>query len=262
MNASKKFCGMFFLAFFLLCTFSVQAQMVEKLIEEGDQYTEEYNNQKALDTYLNADKLYPNNWEILWRISRAYVDIGEHMPENTSEQKDAQLVIYQKAFDYADKSVKFAPDKSITYVRRAIANGRIALFKGVFSVAGVVNSVRDDCEKAIKLNSGDSYSIALAHYVLARTHAKTSEKWAPARAVLGLGWADNEIAITEFNKAINLFPNFRMFYLDLAKSYIREDEYQKARDVLKKVIDSPKKDEDDDQRVAEAQKLLEEIKNE
>jgi len=262
MNVSKRFYGILFLSFFLLFTFSVKAQMVEKLIEEGDQYTEEYNNQKALDTYLKADKLYPNNWEILWRISRAHVDIGEHMPENTSEQKDAQLVIYQKAFDYADKSVKLAPDKSITYVRRAIANGRIALFKGVFSVAGVVNSVKDDCEKAIKLNSGDKYEIALAHYILARTHAKASEKWAPARAVIGLGWADNEIAITEFNKAVNLFPNFRMFYLDLANSYIREDEYQKARDILKKVIDSPKKDEDDDDKLAEAKKLVEEIKNE
>lgn len=262
MNASKKFCGMFFLTFFILFTFSVQAQMIEKLIEEGDQCTEEYNNQKALDTYLKADKLYPNNWEILWRISRAYVDIGEHMPEKTDEQQDAQLVLYQKAFDYADKSVKLAPDKSVTYVRRAIANGRIALFKGVFSVAGVVNSVKEDCEKAIQMNSGENYVIALGHYILARTHAKISEKWAPARAVLGLGWADNEIAINEFNKAINLNPNFRMFYLDLAKSYIREDEYQKSRDVLKKVIDSPKKDEDDDQRVTEAKKLLEEIKNE
>jgi tetratricopeptide (TPR) repeat protein len=262
MNTSKKFCSMFSLAFFLVLTFSVHAQMVEKLIDEGDQYTEEFNNQKALDTYLKADKLYPNNWEILWRISRAYVDIGEHMPEKTDEQQDAQLVMYQKAFDYADKSVKLAPDKSVTYVRRAIANGRIALFKGVFSVAGVVNSVKEDCEKAIKLNSGENYVIALGHYILARTHAKISEKWAPARAVLGLGWADNEIAITEFNKAINLFPNFRMFYLDLAKSYIREDEYQKARDVLKKTIESPKKDEDDDQRVTEAKKLIEENKNE
>lgn len=262
MNSSKRFCGIFFLGFFLFFTFSIKAQMAEKLIEEGDQYTEEFNDQKALDTYLKADKLYPNNWEVLWRISRAYVDVGEHMPEKTSEQKDAQLVLYQKAFDYADKSVKLAPDKSITYVRRAIANGRIALFKGVFSVAGVVNSVKDDCEKAIKLNNGDKYEIALAHYILGRTHAKASEKWAPARAVIGLGWADNEIAIVEFNKAINLFPNFRMFYLDLAKSYIREDEYQKARDMLKKVIESPKKDEDDDDKSAEAKKLLEEIKNE
>lgn len=262
MNASKKFCSIFFLAFFLLCNFSVEAQMVEKLIEEGDQYIEEFNNQRALDTYLKADKLYPNNWEVLWRVSRAYVNIGAHMPDKSSDQKDAQLVVYQKAFDYADRAVKLSPDKSITLVRRAIANGRIALFKGVFSVAGVVNSVKEDCELAIKLNNGDKYTIALAHYILGRTHAKISEKWAPARAVLGLGWADNEIAISEFNKAVNLYPNFRMFYLDLAKSYIREDEYQKAREMLKKVIESPKKDEDDDDRSVEAKKLLEEIKNE
>lgn len=236
--------------------------MLEKLIDEGDKYIEEFNNQAALDTYLKADKLYPNNWEVLWRISRANVNIGVHMPDKTSEQKDAQLLIFQKAFDYADRSVKLAPDKSIPYVRRAIANGRIALFKGVFSVAGVVNAVKDDCELAIKLNNGDKYTLALAHYVLGRTHAKTSEKWAPARSVLGLGWADNEIAISEFNKAINLYPNFRMFYLDLAKSYIREDEYSKAREMLKKVIESSKKDEDDDERLTEAKKLLEEIKNE
>lgn len=256
------FCSIFLLVYFMVFNSASKAQMAEKLIEEGDNYTEVFNNQKALDTYLKADKLYPNNWEILWRISRAYVDLGEHMPEKTDEQKDAQLVLYQKAFDFADRSVKLASDQSITYVRRAIANGRIALFKGVFSVASVVNSVKEDCEKAIKLNSGDTYTIALAHYILARTNAKTSEKWAPARAVIGLGWADNEIAIAEFNKAINLYPNFKMFYLDLAKSYIREDEYQKAREILKKVIDSPKKDEDDDQRVTEAKSLLEEIKNE
>ena len=256
------FCSIFLLVYFIAFNSTSHAQMVEKLVEEGDNYTEHFNNQKALDTYLKADKLYPNNWELLWRISRAYVDLGEHMPEKTDEQKDAQLILYQKAFDFADKSAKLASDKSITYVRRAIANGRIALFKGVFSVASVVNSVKEDCDKAIKLNNGDAYTIALAHYILGRTHAKTSEKWAPARAVIGLGWADNEIAIVEFNKAIDLFPNFKMFYLDLAKSYIREDEFQKARDTLKKVIDSPKKDEDDDQRVTEAKLLLEEIKNE
>ena len=96
MNASKRFCGILFLSFFLLFTFSVKAQMVEKLIEEGDQYTEEYNNQKALDTYLKADKLYPNNWEILWRISRAHVDIGEHMPKNTVNKKMLNLLFIKK----------------------------------------------------------------------------------------------------------------------------------------------------------------------
>jgi tetratricopeptide (TPR) repeat protein len=237
-------------------------QSVQDLIKEGDKETEQFNNKKALELYLKADQQDANNWEVLWRISRAYVDIAEHMPSSNGEQEDAQLAVYEKALDYADRSVKLANDKSITYIRRAVANGRIALFKGVFTVSGVVNKVKEDCEFAIKLGNGDKYVQALAHFILGRTHAKISEKWAPARAVIGLGWADIETAIKEFRKAIELYPNFRMFYLELAKAYIGEDEFSKARDNLKKVISSPEKDEDDDLYLEEAKKLLEEIKNE
>ena len=175
-----------------------------------------------------------------WRLSRTYVYIAEKMPDNTSEQKDAQLAVYQKAYDYANKAVKLAPDQSVTYLRRAIANGKIALFKGVFSVAGVVNAVKSDCEKAISLGNGGNFIQSIAHYVLARTNDKVSEKWAPARAVIGLGWANMDKAMSEYSTAIQLNPNFRMFYLDFAKAYMKEDEYVKAKEMLRKVIESPK----------------------
>ncbi len=238
------------------------AQTVDDLLKQGDKYAAEFQNQNALDTYLKADKLSPNNWEVYWRLSRVYVYKAEKMPNTNGDQEDEQLAVYQKAYDYADKAVKLAPDKAVTFVRRAIANGKIALFKGVFSVAGVVNSVKSDCEKAIGLGNGGSYVQALAHYILARTNAKVSEKWAPARAVLGLGWADIDVAINEYNIAIKLYPNFRMFYLDLAKAYIRQDEYSKAKENLNNVISSPKRDENDDGVLSEAKKLYEEIKNE
>lgn len=238
------------------------AQTVDELLKQGDKYATEFQNQNALDTYFKADKLSPNNWEVYWRLSRVYVYKAEKMPNTNGDQEDEQLAVYQKAYDYADKAVKLAPDKSVTFVRRAIANGKIALFKGVFSVAGVVNSVKSDCEKAIGLGNGGSYVQALAHYILARTNAKVSEKWAPARAVLGLGWADIDVAINEYNIAIKLYPNFRMFYLDLAKAYIRQDEYSKAKENLNNVISSPKRDENDDEVLSEAKKLYEEIKNE
>jgi FimV-like protein len=250
-----------FLLTLLFISYS-SAQSAEDLIAKGDKLTDEFKDKDALNTYLKADSLFPGKWEINWRISRALTDLANHMPEETGDQKDAQLAQYQKAFDYADKSVKLAPNESVTYLRRAIANGKIALFKGVFSVAGVVNSVKDDCEKAIKINKGEAYDIALAHYVLGRTHAKVSEKWAPARAILGLGWADLETGIKEYKKAVELYPNFRMFYLDLAKAYIRDDNYKDARENLQKVISSPVKYEDDNDYLAEAKKLLEEIKDE
>ena len=247
-----------FLLILLLST-AAGAQSVDSLIQLGDKYTEEFNNQKALDVYLKADKLSPDNWKVLWRISRAYVNIAVKMPSTNGDEEDAQLAVYEKALGYADRAVKLAKDKSVVYVRRAVVNGRIALFKGVFTVGGVVNQVKDDCEKAIKLNNGDAYTMALANYILGRTHAKVSEKWAPARAVLGLGWADKDSALVHLKKAVDLYPNFRMFYLELGKVYLEEDEYDKARIYLKKVIETPKKDQEDDQVLAEAKQLLNDL---
>lgn len=235
-------------------------QSIEQLIEEGNKYYEKFDNEKALESYKKAEKIDPNNYEVLWKISRAYVDIGEHMPSSTTKQEEEQLSTYQKALEYAEKAIKAAPNQSVTYLRRAIANGRIALFKGVFSVAGVVNSVKSDLEKAIQLNNGGNDILAVAHYVLARTHAKTSEKWKPARSVLGLGWADNEIALKEYKKAIELKPNYVMFYVDYAISLIREDDYKTAREMLNKALASPNEDEDDAKRKEEAKQLLQDIK--
>ena len=245
--------------FILLITAATEAQTADSLIQKGDKYIEAFNNQKALDSYLKADKISPDNWKILWRISRAYVNIGVHMPSTNSDEEDAQLAVFEKALGYADRAVKLAPDQSVVYVRRAVVNGRIALFKGVFTVGGVVNQVREDCEKAIKLNNGNKYTIALAHYILGRTHAKVSEKWAPARAILGLGWADKDSALVELKKAVDMYPDFRMFYLELGKAYLERDEYDRAKFYLNKVIDTPKKDQDDDQVLAEAKQLLKDI---
>ena len=264
MNQSKSYLRQLFLFLFvLLCSGILSAQTLDELLNKGDEYLDvKYDNQKALNVYLKADSLFPNNWKIYWRLSRTYIYIGEKMPGSTDAQKDSQLVKYNIALDYANKAVKLAPNEAEPYLRRAIANGKIALFKGVFSVGKVVNAVKDDCEKAIKLGNGGNYTQAVAHYVLARTNAKVSEKWAPARAVLGLGWADIDTAIVEYNRAIKLYPNFRMFYLDLAKAYIREDEYDKARANLNKVLSSPKKDENDDKQLADAKILLKKIKDE
>ena len=256
----KTFTFLFVLTIALNC--NSYSQSVSDLIQEGDKYYTEFDNQKALETYQEADKLSPGNWEVLWRISRAIVDIANKMPETTDEQKDAKFDQYKKSFSYADSAVKLADDKSVNYVRRAIANGRIALFEGVFSAIGTVNDVKDDCEKAIQLNNGGNYVQALAHYVLARTNAKVCEKAYLLRLGLGLGWGDMDVAIREYQTAIKLKPNMRMFYLDLAKAYIEEDEYELAKENLLLVEKSPVVLEDDDEYLKEAKQLLVKVNEE
>lgn len=252
------------IVFFLLISVysSTFAQSVDAVLADADKLVSEFKNQNALDLLLEAEKQYPDNYEILWRISRSYIDYAEHLPDKTSAQKDEQEKLYKKALDYANKAVKLAPDQAITYVRRAIANGRIALFEGVFSAIGTVKDVKADCEKAIQLGNGGNYVQALAHYVLGRTHMKVCEKAYLVRLPLGLGWGDMDESIRLLETAVKLRPNFRMFYLDLAKAYIEEDEYTKARETLLKIEKAPIADEDDEIFLAESRQLLEKIKNE
>jgi tetratricopeptide (TPR) repeat protein len=254
--------------FFLAIVFSfivisnLSAQTVEEFIQEGDKYNTEFNHQKSLETYQKADKLSPANWDILWRISRVIVDIANKMPEGTDEQKEAKFNKYKKSFAYADSAVKLAPDQSVTYLRRAIVNGRIALFQGVFSAIGTVDDVKSDSERAIQLNNGGNYVQALSHYVLGRTHAKVCEKSYLIRLPLGLGWGDMEVAIRELQNAIKLKPNFRMFHLELAKAYIEEDEYELAKENLLLVEKAPFVLEDDEEYLKEAKQLLKEVNKE
>jgi len=259
MKTSTFFWILFFSFFFFSNNF---AQTAEELIQEGDNFNTEFNHQKSLEAYQKADKMQPGNWEIMWRISRAIVDIANKLPEESDEQKAAKHNKYKKSFVYADSAVKLAPDQSVTYLRRAIVNGRIALFEGVFSAIGLVNDVRDDSERAIQLDNGGNYVQALSHYVLGRAHAKVCEKSYLLRLPLGLGWGDMDVAIRELQIAIKLKPNFRMFYLELAKAYIEEDDYELAKDNLLLVEKAPFVLEDDDEYLKEAKQLLKEVNEE
>lgn len=253
---------LFTIMFFVAFGISAFAQTLDELLEKGDNFTEQFNNQKALDTYQEANKLFPDNWQVYWRLSRATVDIAEHMSTSTGEQEDAQEAKYHEALKYAEKSVALDSTKSVTYLRVAIAKGKIALFKGVFSVGGIVNSARDYCKKAIALDNGGDYIQAIAHYVLARTHAKVSTKWAPARAVLGLGWADLDSALVHYKIADSLKPNFVMIELDYARALERDDQYKLAKEQLEKAIASPITDEDDEAKKVEAKAFLVEVNEE
>jgi tetratricopeptide (TPR) repeat protein len=215
---------------------SSYSQTVENLIGEGDKYDKEFDHQKALETYLKADEMSPANWEIIWRISRAYVNLGAKMPEEADEEEDAKIEVYEKSFAYADSSVMLAPDQSIPYVRRAISNGRI-------------------------VGNGGSYYQSLAHYVLGRTHAKVCEKVYLFRLPIGLGWGDMDVAIREFQIAVKLKPNFRMYHLELAKAYIEEDEYELAKENLLLVQKAPRILEDDEKYLQEAVYSLQELES-
>ncbi len=229
-----------------------QERVINDYLVQGDAVRKAFDNQKALELYKKALEQEPGSFEALWRISRAHIDIGEHLTE-----KDDQLAHFETAKLYADSTIAAKPEDSVGYTRRAIAKGKIALFKGVFKSVGIVKSVREDCQKAIELNPEDD----IVHYVYARTHYKVAGKSKIFRAPLGLGWGSKKEAKKLFEKAIELKPDFIMYHLDYAILLIDMKKYEEAREYLQKIADIPIVDEDDEAKKEEAKKLLSEIAN-
>ncbi|MCX6122956.1 MAG: hypothetical protein NTX44_15195 [Ignavibacteriales bacterium] len=239
-------------------TVADDSNKVSQLIAEGNNFSEKvFDNKKALEKYNEALSLSPNDYEILWRLSRTYVDIGEHLSGKTDAEKQKQLEFYEKSLDYAKKAIAANPQGAMGYTREAIANGRIALFRGVFESLSLVKQTRADCEKAISLDVTEP----AAYYVLGRTNAKLCEKPKFVRWPLGIGWANMDDAIKNYEKSIELRPNFIMYRLDCARAYVEMDEYGKARGHLIKIATLPKEDEDDDVFRKEALELIEKIKD-
>ncbi len=215
-----------------------------------------FQNKPALEVLSAADTKYPGTYDILWRLSRTYSDMGAAINAVSDEQKNQQLELYEKSLAYANQAIAANPAGSMGYTRRAIANGRIALFKGIWESIDLVKKVKGDCEKAMELDKDNS----LAFYIYARTHAKVSEKPKLFRWPLGLGWANIDKAIKNFEISIALRPNYIMYRLDAAKAYIEEDEYEKARAHLMAISTIQKSYQLDDDSRREAAELLEKIK--
>lgn len=243
------------LAFAALSLAASSPTALQDMIKLSDQLFNKFDNKGALEILLKADGEFPHDSEVLWRLARAETHIADHMPHATDKEKDAQLKVYHTAYDYADSAVSADPKNSMAYTYRAVAGGKIALFKGVFSVGSIVKQVRNDCESAISLDPDN----AIAYYVLGRTHAKLSEKPVMFRWPLGLAWGNLNDAIKFYKKAISLDPDFIMFRLDLAKAYIRDDKDQKAEEQLSAIPSLPIRDQDDDSLKAESASLLKQL---
>jgi len=227
------------------------AEDIRQYIAEGDMANNKFDNQMALEIYEKALAEKPGDYEVLWRIAREYINMGDLLP------KDQQLAAYEKAKMYADKAVAGNPKGSMCYTQVAIALGKIALFKGVFQSVGLVKRVKENCDKAIELDSRN----ALAYFVLARTNQKLSEKPHFFRLVIGLGWASDKKAEELYRKAISLDPDSIMYNWYYAQLLEETGKYGQSREILEKIPNMAVTYQQDPEYKKDAQRLLKEIKN-
>jgi hypothetical protein len=188
--------------------------------------------------------------EVLWRLSRVYVLYGDLQP------KDAQEKLYVKAQEYADAAVN-ANDKDMHgYIRRAAANGKVALFKGAIAAASLVKATRKDVEKAIALNNAGKEQLAIAHYILGRTHLKLTETPTVMRMAVGLDWGNLKDALSNLKKAVDLNGGSIGFRLEYGKALAANEQAADARAEFEKIATMRADEVGDEARKTEAADAL------
>jgi len=231
---------------------------IEEYIEQADYYSQKtWEHGKALQLLYEALEQYPDNDDILWRISRAYADSAEVLQKIEHADEDTIEAYYQTARDYADRAIEKNPENSMGYTYRAIASGQIALYKGIWSAISLVKDTHEAVQIALELDETNS----IAHFVYARTHAEVSERPRLFRRPLGLRWANKDTAFEHFDKAIELRPDFILYRLDAARVFAAEGHYEQARELLAVVPEIENQTRYDERYREEAMELYAELEN-
>lgn len=198
----------------------------------------------------------PRDFEVLWRASRVRLLQGDAQPEKSK----AQDKLYREALALAERAIKANPAAPDGYLRRAAANGKVALFSGVLDAADYVIQTRDDVDKVIAMRGVPPLTLASAHYILGRTHLKLTDTPRPLRMPLGLGFGNAADALTHLKRATELRPGFVMFQLEYARALLANDRTADARAVLQQLPALTNQEPGDDLRKQEGAALLQTLR--
>ncbi len=240
--------------FSLLISFPLLAQDTG-FLEKGDQAFKAFNNQQALEFYQKALDADNNSYEAAWKLSRAYVDVGETL------EGDAREDYYKKSEKYARRAVELKSDGSNGHLYLAIALGRVALDASAKQRIKMSKEIRKEAELAIKLDPEND----IAYHVLGRWHRKISNlSWIEKGfADMFLGGvpkdASNEAAVENFKKAIELNPDYINHHLELGITYETMDKTELARQEFEKCLSLPVSSAKDKEHKEKARELLNDL---
>ncbi len=231
-------------------------------VKAGDEAYARFDDQKALEHYQEALKLEPQNYEALWKASRACVDIADVIPATDKDVKQRQMKLYSDATAYAHKAVAANANDTWGHFQVSASLGKKLLLLGKKEQIDGSKQVRAEIDKAIQLDPNND----LAYHALGRWHRRMAEIGGAQRFFGSLVYGSipkGSFQESEkyLKKAVELKPDFVNHHLELGKTYVSLEKFNLAAQEFQKAIDLPKTASKDDMLKADAQAELAKIKN-
>jgi len=231
---------------------------VKTLLDETETLRDADNYVTALEKLKEAEKLDPNNPEILWKIARGYFDIADQ-DENNIELQKANIY---PGFEYAKKCIEIAPNVAGGHQYYAILIGRIGEIEGTKQKIENSYAVREHTMKAIELDPANDSN----YHVMGRWHFALADLSWFERKIASIIYATPPAASFEkaaeyFSKAHELKPDDIRHLLWLGKSYEKLGQDDNAVKALKQALALPAKSDSDKNQQKEARELLQDIED-
>lgn len=248
-------------ASFVAAALFLCAQTAEDYIRQGDEYYAQFDDAKALEAYQLAVEADPANYEALWKLSRACVDVADLVSQGEPGWQAKQRKLYKEAESYGRRAVRANPDDTWGHFFLSAAMGKHVLTLGKKDQINMSKVIKAEIEKAIELDNTNDY----AYHALGRWHRRMAEIGGAQRFFGGIiygsipkgSFEESEQAL---EKAVELRPEYTNHHLELGRTYLALKKYDLAKQEFEKVLELPVTSSKCEDYKKEAQAELEQLK--
>jgi len=248
------------LAATLLVANPASAQTIAEHIAAGDSLYDALQPDAAAEQYRAALFMNAGNYEVLWKLARAQMDVAKQLLGDENEEKRDRL--YNDAWIYAAEARRVDSLDAEGHFMLASVLGRLSRTKGGTERVRFGKEIYNEAATALELNPQHDG----AHHVIGAWHAEVKRLSGItkffAKTFLGggfMGIASWDSATVHLEKSVEIKPDYIFHRLELAEIYLDLDQYTAAREQLAQISVLPVSDVMDPIHKETAARLLDEI---
>jgi tetratricopeptide (TPR) repeat protein len=234
---------------------AARAEEAAALIAKGDQFDKQFQAKEALEEYLPANKLEPDNVHLLICIARQY----RHMMSDTSSKQE-KLRLGTVSLKFAERAATLAPNNAEAQLSPAISYGKMLPSMGSKDQINASPRIKAAVDRTLQLDAAND----TAWHILGRWNRVLANISVVKRVFAKTFYGDlpvttNEAAEKCLLKAIAINPNRLMHYIELGRIYAEMGRKEEARKYLQKGLAMPNKDKDDPEMKEIGQETLKKL---
>lgn len=218
-----------------LAALAARAESQEELCARARAAEARLDSAAALEAYVAADRLAPNQAAILQAIARQYSDLVVDAPTEAGKKQRAQ-----RALAYAERAYALNPRDPVIVLSLAICHGTLAQYSDVATKVRYSRLVKSETEEALALDP----DYAWAHHVLGRWHCEMAGLSRTGKFFVNLIYgrlpdASTRTGVAELERAVALAPHELSHQVELGFAYLADGQKTLAQARLRAALELP-----------------------